>query len=197
MKREDIDKTIFVFATRYNKLLSLISPLRLLYRRYPLNSYITNPALISGRPRISIGRGVHIRDWARIEAVDGAGGEPGGVINVGDKTQVGYYLHLGAAKNITIGSNVLIASYVYITDHDHGISLPNVPYMKQPLESAPVTIGNNVWIGEKVSILKGVTIGDNCVIGAGAVVTKSHPKNSIIAGVPARIINKTKYSAKE
>jgi len=192
MQIKDIDKTIFVFLTRFNKLLSLVSPLRLLYKRYPISSYITNPALISGRPRISLGQGVHIRDWARIEAVDGVGGEPGGEINIGDNTQAGYYLHIGASKNVTIGSNVLIASYVYITDHDHGISLPNVPYMNQPLKSAPVTIGNNVWIGEKVSILKGVTIGDNCVIGAGAVVTKSQPEDSIIAGVPARTIKKTK-----
>lgn len=103
-------------------------------------------------------------------------------------------LHIGAIENVTIGDNVLVASGVFISDHSHGryncdnACSPAVPPNKRPLFSSPVVIGDNCWIGEKVSILPGVNIGSGTILGAGSVVTKSLPKNVIAAGNPAKII---------
>ena len=97
------------------------------------------------------------------------------------------------AGHMTFGKNVLVASNVFITDFNHGISeLPNVAFFEQPLIVKDVHIGSNVWIGQNVVILPGVSIGDNCVIGAGAIVSKSIPKNSIAVGNPAKVVKKIK-----
>jgi acetyltransferase-like isoleucine patch superfamily enzyme len=85
---------------------------------------------------------------------------------------------------------------VTITDNSHGSSdeiYQGVPPVKRKLYTkGPVEIGNNVWIGDKATILPGVTIGDNCIVAANAVVTKSIPENSIVAGNPAKVIKTIK-----
>lgn len=101
-------------------------------------------------------------------------------------------IHIGAINKIVIGDGCLIASRVYISDHSHGeISLDSLqvrPADRPLISKGEVLIGKNVWIGEGACILPNVTIGDNCIIGANAVVTKSAPSNCILAGVPAKII---------
>lgn len=94
-----------------------------------------------------------------------------------------------AAKKIEIGENVLIGYNCYITDTDnHSVTIENrhdgIP------ESRPVSIHNNVWLGANVTILKGVTIGENSVISAGSVVYSSIPSNVIAMGNPCRVIQK-------
>ena len=64
----------------------------------------------------------------------------------------------------------------------------DVPPLQRPLSSKPVKIGDNAWIGDNVTILPGVSLGNNVIVGANAVVTKSFPDNSVIAGVPAKVI---------
>jgi acetyltransferase-like isoleucine patch superfamily enzyme len=99
--------------------------------------------------------------------------------------------HIAAANSVVVGNDVLIASGVYISDHDHGSSgdIENSSRPgDRPLNTAPVRIEDRVWIGENVVILKGVTIGAGSIIGAGAIVTRSIPPSSVAIGCPARVI---------
>ncbi len=114
----------------------------------------------------------------------------------GSKLQVGNYSQLG--QNSTISGKVSIGNYVMMgpdvvimgVTHDiSDLSKPMIDPMNPSLEK-PVIIGDNVWIGTRAIILPGVTIDDNSIVGAGAVVTKSFKKNSVIAGVPAKLIKK-------
>lgn len=117
-------------------------------------------------------------------------------IEIGRNMMAYHNLHIGALESVIIGDDVLIASGVYISDHNHGSysgefqSSPFEAPVKRSLTSSPVIIGNNVWIGERASILPGVSIGDGVIIGAGSVVTKSLPNFVIAAGVPAKIIKR-------
>lgn len=85
---------------------------------------------------------------------------------------------------IEIGNNVLIGQQVVIATLNHELT----PSKRANLLPAPVKIGNNVWIGAHATILAGVTVGDNSVVAAGAVVTKDVPANVVVAGVPAKVI---------
>ena len=87
---------------------------------------------------------------------------------------------------ITIGDGTMIGMNVTIATLNHGLPLEtrNITY------PSPVIIGENVWIGSNATILPGVTIGDNSVVAAGAVVTKDVPENTVVAGVPAKVIKK-------
>lgn len=91
---------------------------------------------------------------------------------------------------ITIGDNSLIGHQVVLATLNHDININR----RQNLIPAPINIGRNVWIGAKAVVLPGVSIGDNAIIAAGAVVNKSVPNNAIVAGVPAKIIKMIKES---
>ena len=139
--------------------------------------------------RLFLGNGVFIGHGARIEAFVQHGCEVySPTITIGDETTIEPYSHIGAAAEVRIGRNVLMASRIYITDHDHGYDDPNSHIGSQPLRIAPVWIGDFVWLGESVMVLKGVTIGHHAIIGAGSVVTRDIPPYAIAVGAPARVI---------
>lgn len=108
--------------------------------------------------------------------------------------QVNDYVHISAMEKVEIGNNVLMASHIYISDNSHGFykgelqSMPELAPIMRPYCTAPVTIEDNVWIGEGVVIMPGVTIGKGAVIGANSVVTKSIPSYVIAVGMPAKPI---------
>lgn len=154
-------------------------------------SILTKPDLLINPNQISIGRKVEIRKGSRIEAI----GKPSNVpkLIIGDGTSIHNYFHCGAAESVIIGKNVLIAGRVYITDHDHVFDSATIPPIFSGLNVAPVSIGDEVWIGEGAAILKGVSIGRRSVIGANAVVTKNIPPFSIAVGVPAKVIRTIEF----
>lgn len=111
--------------------------------------------------------------------------KPGrGRIAIGDYTLISPGVRISSAETITISDNCMLASGVYITDADwHGI------YDRVSLGQAdPVHLSKNVWVGDSAIICKGVTIGENSIIGAGGIVVESIPANCIAAGNPARVI---------
>lgn len=125
-------------------------------------------------------------------------------ITFGINVQINDYVHIGAINKVTIGNNVLIASKVFITDHNHGSygnndlhSSPEIPPEQREEPSSPVIIEDNVWIGEFVSILPGVTIGKGSIIGAMTLVNKDIPPFSIAVGVPAKVIKKYDFEEKK
>tara|TARA_R110000796_G_scaffold71409_5_gene162200 strand:- start:69075 stop:69644 length:570 start_codon:yes stop_codon:yes gene_type:complete len=109
-----------------------------------------------------------------------------GHVEVGENTWIGPYTAIDGTGGVKIGSFCSISSGVQIVSHDTvkwALSGGKAEY-----EYAPIEIGDNCFIGTNAMITKGVMIGDHCLIGAGAVVTKNIPNNSIVFGVPAKIV---------
>lgn len=106
-----------------------------------------------------------------------------GVVNIGNSVFFNNYCTICAKNEIIIGDGTIFGENVKIYDHNHIYSDQDIPIKQQGYTSAPIHIGKHCWIGSNVTILKGVAIGDNCVIGAGCVVYKDVPSNT-------RIVNK-------
>jgi acetyltransferase-like isoleucine patch superfamily enzyme len=106
----------------------------------------------------------------------------GALIKIGSGTYLNRNAEVVAARSVIIGRDCMIARDVIIMDTDQH------PLPGRPLEARPVEIGDRVWVGARATILKGVTIGHDSVIGAGAIVTKSVPAGSVVVGPAARVI---------
>lgn len=113
--------------------------------------------------------------------------KPGPSIRIADHVFIGMGCEFNIRKLITIGANSLIASGCRFIDHDHGIAAAELMRKQHGIEKE-IIIGNDVWLGCNVVVLKGVVIGDGAVVAAGAVVTKSILPNEIWGGVPAKKI---------
>ncbi|WP_413495158.1 sugar O-acetyltransferase [Shewanella baltica] len=106
-------------------------------------------------------------------------------IHIGKQFYANHNLTILDVCSVSIGDNVMFGPHVMISTATHPID----PIARQTTEyGAPIQIGNNVWLGGNVCVLPGVTIGDNCVIGAGSVVNKSIPANCVAAGNPCKVI---------
>ena len=183
-------KTIFKVYGVYGSLRLAVSWLctQLLYRPARI---IRFPIYLRGKQHIRWGKGFTTGPGLRIDAFV----ESGIAIHIGERVQLNDYVHIAAIESVTIGNDVLIASKVFITDHNHGSygkdmphTSPTTPPASRQLISAPVIIGDRVWLGENVSVLPGVRIGEGVVVAANSVVTHDLAPNTIAAGVPARII---------
>ncbi len=139
---------------------------------------------------ISLASGVMIWRYARLESV--ASPQYGlGKIEIGESTAIQPFVHIGAVERVSIGRSCLFGSHVFITDHDHRPSSPgDAVFESRQVAVAPVCIEDRVWLGEFVGVLKGVTIGEGSIVGAGSVVTRDLPPFSIATGSPARVIRR-------
>ncbi|MBK8484716.1 MAG: acyltransferase [Saprospiraceae bacterium] len=103
-----------------------------------------------------------------------------GNLTIGNNVFINKYSRIVAHHNIEIGNNVLIAQFVSILDHDHAYTLVSSELKMKGYNTAPIKIGNNVWIGDKVTILKGTTIGDNVIIGANVLLKGTIESNCMV-----------------
>ncbi|GAA4039640.1 acyltransferase [Flavobacterium chungnamense] len=163
------------------------------FKKVGANSSFGKDNIIKNPQYIEIGADFSALDRFRIEAWDGYFGqkfEP--KITIGTNVNFNTDIHIGCVNSITIGDNCLFGSRIYITDHNHGDTsdgmISKTPLERPLISKGPVVIENNVWVGEGVVIMPGVTIGANSIIGANSVVTKDVPKNTVVAGVPAKIL---------
>lgn len=105
----------------------------------------------------------------------------------GDRCSLGYNARL--LGNITLGDDCMMGPDVVMMSMSHAFNRIDIPIKQQGAqEDKPIVIGNDCWIGTRAIIMPGVHLGDHCIVGSGAVVTKSFPEYAIIAGVPAKII---------
>jgi acetyltransferase-like isoleucine patch superfamily enzyme len=158
---------------------------------------ISYPLYLQGGKHIAIGNGFSCQNRLHLHAFEEFLGDKfTPKITIGNNVSIQHDCHIGAINKITIGNNVLIASKVYISDHFHGEitkeALLLAPSLRKLYSKGPVIIEDNVWLGEGVVVLPGVTIGENSIIGANAVVTRSIPRDSVAAGNPARIVREIK-----
>ena len=114
--------------------------------------------------------------------------ECSGNLIVGERVIFGHHCTIGCKERIDIGDDCLLAEMISIRDHDHNFARTDIPIRAQGATAAPVVIGRDVWLGAKVTVLKGVTIGDGAIIGANAVVTRDIAPGAIAVGIPARVI---------
>ena len=108
-------------------------------------------------------------------------------LSIGDNSGVGINCQLQGA--VTIGNNVMMGPEVYIYTRNHKHNRTDITMIQQGYEEErPVTIEDDVWIGSRVTILPGVTVGRGAVIGASAVVTKDVPAYAVVGGNPAKVL---------
>lgn len=113
-----------------------------------------------------------------------------GKLVVGDRAFLGVGSVLVARHGIQIGNDALIGEYVSIRDQDHALDRDD--RARGGFTSSPIVIGDNVWLGAKVTVIQGVTIGNNVVVGANSVVTHDLPDNCVAVGAPARVVRHLK-----
>ena len=152
-----------------------------------LQTTIINPKYISIGDNSSITNRVVLSCF---ESVKSVGHLP--EIIIGNNVSIGEDCHITCANKLIIGNGVLTGKNVLITDNAHGdidLKTLNVPPLKREVTSkGPVIIEDNVWIGEKASIMPNVHIGKGAIIAANAVVTKNAPAYAVVGGNPARIL---------
>jgi len=154
-----------------------------------LGNYVYVSAL--GRNGVAFGNNVSIGAYSRI-IVSTSLNEIGDSIVFGNNVGIGEFAYLGGAGGLTIGDDCIVGQYLSCHPENHNCNDLTQLIRHQGVNRKGIMIGANCWIGSKVTILDGVNIGSGCVIAAGSVVTKSFPENSIIGGVPAKLLKSRK-----
>lgn len=134
-----------------------------------------------GYGRLILGKWVHLGANTALRCHEGT-------LSLGDKSNLARGVSINCYLDVEIGDSALIADDVYVSDFDHRFDDLTIPIKDQGIVKSRVRIGRDVWLGTKVTVCRGVVIGDGTVVGANAVVTKDLPPFSVAAGVPARVL---------
>ncbi|MEL6486490.1 MAG: acyltransferase [Pseudomonadota bacterium] len=153
------------------------------------SSKIGARTLIEGLSKegVEIGAGVTLGRYGRIRATATLT-QIGKGVRIGDYVGIGDFFYLGAFGGIDIGPETIVGERLTIHSDNHDFDDVSTAIRRQATTAMPVSIGARCWFGSNVTILGGVEIGDDCVIGAGSVVTRSFPAGSIIVGNPGRMV---------
>lgn len=163
---------------------------------YPGVKIIRFPFDIRNAKYIRLGKDISVGRLCRLEVIEQGVSSNDIRLSIGNNVRLGDFIHISALKSVVIGNNVGIGPKSLITDINHGDFAEghyydtHIPYALRKLSAKPVVIGDNVWIGEMVTIVPGVTIGEGAVIGAHSNVVRSIPPYSMAVGNPARVIKR-------
>lgn len=177
----------------YNSIFRKISGL---LRYFLARVYYLKSLRASGLGLIGKDCGIHILEqgrmsWrGRIAINDHSMLYAKGNLEIGANFYVNKYASIIAHEAISIGDNVSVGQFTTILDHDHAYHREGENIRFEGFHTAPVRIGNNVWIANHCNILRGVTIGDNVVVGANTLIHKDVPPNCVVMGVPFKIVKK-------
>lgn len=134
-----------------------------------------------GHGRLTLGKWVFIGHGNAIRCHEGN-------LRIGAKTVLGAVNTINCYLDIEIGESCILADWIYICDFDHRFDDMTMPIKDQGIVKSPVRIGDNCWIGEKATVLRGVTVGEGSVVASHALVNRDVPPNSIVGGVPAKVL---------
>jgi len=179
--------------------LRLLHPPPLGLKHFGEGSILRRPRHVDGNGFISIGARTSIQHHAWLSATtDYAGDSFLPEIAIGNDVYIGDYSFIVATNRVIIEDGCVLSNHVYITDSGHGVEPGKGPIMRQKLFSkGEVRIGRETFLGYRVCVMPGVTLGKHCVVGANAVVTKSFPAYSMLAGVPAQLVKRYSLTQKE
>jgi len=199
-------KMVFFLLLRY--LISLLRAQKYFYKRN-ISRLIFIGKRVELTNRIKINKSTIIGNYTRIDGLGRIGVEIGSGCNIGafcrlicsvnynkigeaiiigDNVSLGEYSYIGGASRVTIGNDTIIGQYLSIHPQNHNFNMNNKLIRLQGTIEKGVEIGENCWLGSKVTFVDGSKIGNGCVVAAGSVVTKSFGDNVVIAGVPGKII---------
>jgi len=136
---------------------------------------------IGSNATLRVGRWAWIGHGSKIRVHEGE-------VEIGAKSVLGQECTISAYQHVSIGRECIIADRVMLIDFDHGVTEVERPIRAQGIYKRDVHVGNNVWIGYGACVLRGVSVGDNAIVGTSAVLTRTVPDNAVVAGVPARVI---------
>lgn len=163
--------------------------------RFSDGDFIYPKITLVGGKFITVGKGTYIKKDSSLCAWNGFNGmhfSPS--ITIGADCGIGERAHITAINSITIGDGVLLGKGVTISDNSHGnttaADIEIQPRKRMLVSKGAVVIENNVWIGDKATILAGVTIGEGSIVGANAVVVNDVPAHVVVAGNPAKIVKR-------
>lgn len=146
--------------------------------------FLDRGVTIQARPgygRLILGSWIHIGAGSAIRCHEGT-------MRIGDKCIIGRDVSINCYLDVDIGAASMIADWVYIADFDHRFDDLQVPIKDQGIVKDRISIGRDVWIGTKSTVVRGVRIGDGAVVGANSVVTRDLPARGIAVGSPARVV---------
>ena len=136
---------------------------------------------VGKKGELRFGRFVWIGDGTKIRCHEGT-------VEIGEKTVMGQECTISAFQRVRIGEQCVVADRAMFIDFDHGVVEVERPIRLQGIYKRDVEVGSNVWIGYGACVLRGVTVGDNAIIGTNSVVTRDVPANAVVGGAPAKLI---------
>jgi lipopolysaccharide O-acetyltransferase len=149
---------------------------------------VHRPIWVNGAHKMAIGDHTLILHGAWLSVEQPAWERPGPVLRIGDRVGIRPSCVISASESVVIEDDVIIGSFSSIVDSDHTFAAGNPNVMHNPVRTGPIRIGRGTWIGERVAVLSGSTIGRCCIVGANSVVRGDIPDYSIAVGAPARVV---------